>query len=124
MLYELWVTQGQEPAGGSCELIFGSLEEAIEYVDSHYSEASFGIKLPDGTWHKWPDPKDISLKDHVKGPVHFQYYRDQELWYRTHKGLLFPVPLSDDGTATFNRDDKGIFFMRWIRKYLEELNKE
>ena len=55
--------------------------------------------------------------------VHFQYYRDKELWYETDDGFLFPVPNSDIGNATFNKDDKAILFMRYIRKYKEELEK-
>jgi len=55
--------------------------------------------------------------------VHFQYYRDKELWYETDDGFLFPVPISDIGNATFNKDDKAILFMRYIRKYKEELEK-
>jgi hypothetical protein len=56
--------------------------------------------------------------------VHFQYYRDNELWYTTDDEFLFPVPISDVGNATFLRDDKAILFMRYIRKYKEELEKD
>jgi len=55
--------------------------------------------------------------------VHFQYYRDKELWYKTDSGFLFSVPISDAGTATFLNEDKAIFFMRYIRKYKEELDR-
>lgn len=66
-----------------------------------------------------------SVKDLVKNKaVHFQYCRDNELWYSTDDGFTFPVPTKDIGTATFLRDDKAIIFMRWIRLYLEELKKE
>jgi hypothetical protein len=58
----------------------------------------------------------------VKGQqVHFQYYRDNELWYKTDSGFIFPVPLGEAGTATFSREDKAIYFMRYIRKYREEM---
>jgi len=64
-------------------------------------------------------PRVIEL---VKGQqVHFQYYRDNELWYKTDSGFLFPVPVSDVGNATFMRDDKAIYLMRYIRKYREEM---
>lgn len=53
--------------------------------------------------------------------VHFQYYRDNELWYATDSGFTFPVPVSDVGNATFMRDDKAIYLMRYIRKYREEM---
>lgn len=56
--------------------------------------------------------------------VHFQYFRDNELWYRTDSGFLFPVPIREAGTATFLRDDKAILFMRYIRMYKEEMDKE
>jgi len=65
------------------------------------------------------------LIDLVKNQqVHFQYYRDKDLWYKTDSGFLFPVPISDAGTATFLREDKAILFMRYIRRYKEEVNKE
>jgi hypothetical protein len=64
-------------------------------------------------------PKMIDLVKRQK--VNFQYYRDNELWYKTTNGFLFPVPLSDTGTATFLNEDKAILFMRYIRKYKEEL---
>lgn len=59
--------------------------------------------------------------------VHFEYYRDGEMWYKTDNGFLFPVPVHDAreiGNATFKRDDKAIFLMRYIRKYKEEIDKE
>lgn len=67
-------------------------------------------------------PKLIELVKDQK--VNFQYYRDKELWYTTDSGFLFPVPISDAGTATFLREDKAILFMRYIRKYKEEMDKE
>lgn len=50
----------------------------------------------------------------------FMFYRDGKLWYRTETGYAFAVPVSDTGTATFLPRDKAVFFMRWIRKSLEE----
>ena len=58
------------------------------------------------------------LKRHVAGQVHFEFYRDGNLWYRTDSGLSFPVPVDDIGTATFKRDDKALLFMRYVRKFL------
>ena len=66
-------------------------------------------------------PRLIDLVKNQK--VNFQYYRDQELWYKTDSGFLFPVPLRDAGTATFLREDKAILFMRYIRWYKEEMDK-
>lgn len=58
------------------------------------------------------------LKEHIKGQVHFRFYRGNQLWYQTDSGLCFPVPIDDIGDATFERDDKAILFMRYIRKAL------
>jgi len=55
--------------------------------------------------------------------VHFQYYRDKELWYKTDSDFLFPVPITDAGTATFLNEDKAILFMRYIRKFKESLDE-
>ena len=62
------------------------------------------------------------LKECVSGRVTFQYYRDGELWYECDNGFRFPVPATDTGSATFLREDKGILFMRWIRKWIEEMS--
>ena len=63
----------------------------------------------------------MTIKDHVKGSVKFEFYRDGQLFYKTSStGLLFPVPISDIGTATFLSEDKAMLFMRYIRKFLEE----
>lgn len=65
-------------------------------------------------------PAEVTLKHHVKGTVHFEYYRNGELWYRTSETkLLFPVPIADTGEAMFMRNDKALLFMRYIRKWLD-----
>jgi len=51
--------------------------------------------------------------------VKFDYYREGNLMYSTDTGFQFPVPISDTNGATFNAEDKPIFFMRWIRKQVE-----
>ncbi len=67
----------------------------------------------------------MRLLDLVKDQqAHFQYYRDNALWYKTDNGFMFPVPISDVGTATFRRDEKAMLFMKWIRSYNEEIEKE
>lgn len=59
------------------------------------------------------------IKKHVSGRVVFQYYKDGELWYQTTEtDLIFPVPCSDIGSATFLAEDKAILFMRYIRKHV------
>lgn len=69
------------------------------------------------------------LKDLVKGKVYFSFYRDHTLWYKTDSGFEFPVSLEEihadqNISPTFLAEDKGIYFMRFIRKYLETLEKE
>ena len=59
-----------------------------------------------------------TLKDHVHGMVN---YFDGNLWYCTETNFSFIVPISDTGTATFLATDKGILFMRYIRKHMEML---
>jgi len=66
-----------------------------------------------------------NLKDMVKDQkkVHFSFYRENELWYKTECGFEFPVPISDIGSAVFLAEDKAILFMRYIRKYIKVLEK-
>lgn len=65
-----------------------------------------------------------TLKDRVRGNVTFIHYFDGSLWYSTEDDFVFPVPVSDIGTATFLAKDKGILFMRYIRKHMELLANE
>ena len=66
------------------------------------------------------------------------YYRKGELWYEViamvwHEDTdpdkcvwnetsiyQFPVPITDCGDGQFNAEDKAIYFMRYIRKYMQE----
>ena len=63
------------------------------------------------------------LKDLVKEEIHFDFYRGNELFYKTDSGFQFRVPISDTGDGVFKRDDKGLYFMRYIRKELETINE-
>lgn len=63
----------------------------------------------------------MKMIDHVRGTVKFQYYRDGNLWYQTETGVLFPVPISDIGNATFLAEDKALLFMRYLRKHFATL---
>lgn len=67
--------------------------------------------------------EQMKLIDHVKGQVHFDFYREGEMWYKTDSGFNFPVPTSEAGTACFLRDDKALLFMRYIRKHMELIDK-
>ena len=64
------------------------------------------------------------LKEHIKGKVKFVYFRDNQLFYKTESGLIFPVPVEDIGQATFMAEDKAILFMRYMRKFLKSLEEE
>ncbi len=73
------------------------------------------------------DVTKISITDLVRGEqkVKFSYYKDREFWYQHENGFIFPIPLSDVDDAsskpTLLAEDKAMFFMRWIRKYIAEL---
>lgn len=49
--------------------------------------------------------------------VKFKYFRDNILYYETEYGEIFPVPVSDTDQATFNAEDKALYFMRWMKKF-------
>jgi len=62
--------------------------------------------------------------------VYFSFYRDGELWYKTENywtsstefgPFEFPIPPEDMKGAIFKAEDKSVYFMRFIRKYLEFL---
>ncbi len=60
------------------------------------------------------------LKDLVAGnkKARFVFFRDKSLFYETEDGFLFPVPVEDAGSATFNAEEKALLLMRYIRKHL------
>lgn len=62
-----------------------------------------------------------TLKDYVKDGkmVSFSHYFDGSLWYETDDGFVFPVPVSDIGTATFQKTEKALLMMRYIRKHMD-----
>lgn len=62
----------------------------------------------------------MNLKDCIKGNVTFLFYRKGYLYYSCENGFVFTVPVEDTGDAEFKSSDKGIFFMRWIRKTIQE----
>lgn len=81
------------------------------------------------------------IKRLVREQAKFIHFEDGNLWYQICYStgerakdvdgdeydvpaiFEFPVPVSDTTGARFLRSDKGIFFMRWIRKYLEVLTE-
>lgn len=56
--------------------------------------------------------------------VYFEYYRKGELWYKCDNGFMFSVPIDDTGDGTFQKEDKAMLFMRYIRKQFESVSKE
>jgi len=67
----------------------------------------------------------MKLSEMVKGKVTFKYFRDGALWYTCENGFMFPVEIGEDTKgATFMNEDKGLYFMRWIRKYAGEIGLE
>jgi hypothetical protein len=68
----------------------------------------------------------MNIKDMVKDnkKVHFQFFRDGDLFYQTECGFLFPVPINDLGNATASKEDKAILFMRYIRKHMKTIENE
>jgi hypothetical protein len=48
----------------------------------------------------------------------FVFFRDGALHYETEDGFIFPVPVTDAGSATFGREERAILLMRYIRKHL------
>jgi hypothetical protein len=62
----------------------------------------------------------MAVKDHVRGKSRFLFYKDSQLWYQTDDTeFVFPVPIEDIGTATFNNEEKSLLMMRYIRKWIE-----
>jgi hypothetical protein len=61
----------------------------------------------------------MDIKSMVSGgrKVRFRSFRENELWYETECGFVFPVPIEDLGNAVMLREDKAILFMRYIRKH-------
>lgn len=80
--------------------------------------------------------KTFNIKEAVRPgkSVRFVHYRDAALWYSTEEvvlpdgttqePLLFPVPITDIGNATFLASDRAILFMRYIRKFLESFEDD
>ncbi len=67
----------------------------------------------------------FELKELVKGQVVFVEYRKGNLWYESASyNFTFPVPIEDTGDGIFKAQDKGIFFMRYMRKHLEDIKAE
>ena len=63
-----------------------------------------------------------SIKEMVTDKVvEFVFFQHNQLWYRTECNFMFPVPIDDTGDGAFQRTDKAIYFMRYIRKHIQYL---
>lgn len=52
----------------------------------------------------------------------FVHYHDGQMWYTTEAKEMFPVPVPGDiGNATLLAHDRGIMFMRYMRKWNKSL---
>lgn len=71
-----------------------------------------------------PKKERFDLKEMIKGKVKFEFYRDRTLYYKTENGITFPVPTEDCGTATFLAEDKAILFMRYMRRFINDVNEK
>lgn len=57
------------------------------------------------------------LKNRVSGKVKFLFYQAGQLWYECEDGFRFSIEVpGDTGTGRFLAEDKGLYFMRYIRK--------
>ncbi len=72
------------------------------------------------------EEEKLKISDFVNqtSNVTFEYIRSGNSYYsvvnnKNHKKYIFPVPFEDMGNATFNKSDKTITFMRWIRKAID-----
>ncbi len=61
------------------------------------------------------------LKECIKGNVQFEFYRKGFLYYICENGFQFRVPVDDCGDAAFNREDRAMLFMRYIRKEIKSM---
>lgn len=63
-----------------------------------------------------------SLKERVSSTVEFIHYQDGNLIYRcTYDLFEFPVPIADCGSARFLNVDRGMIFMKWIKRQMKLL---
>ena len=66
----------------------------------------------------------MNIKEIIKdNTVTFGYYRAGHLFYNVNYDediYMFPIPINDIGDATFSKNNKAIFFMRYIKKAIDE----
>ena len=77
--------------------------------------------LRDAARPRLPNIKDCVLGDDKR--CTFVRFADDTLWYRCTNGFEFPVSVEEAKGGIFLPEDKASFFMRWIRKHLDFLNR-
>lgn len=103
------------------------------YVNEQYN-ISYDDVMENGIYR----PFQSILKDYSKIKTHlemklsqivadntarFAFFRGKSMYYTIDvegSTYQFEVPISEVDEATFNAEDKAIFFMRWIRKAIEK----
>jgi hypothetical protein len=65
----------------------------------------------------------IDIKEAVKHNCYFEKYRKGYLYFKAGS-ISFPVPIDDLGDATVDYQVKGIYLMRYMRKYNESLKED
>ena len=81
------------------------------------------------TTYSWPMPSkpikiDIKRAVSESRKATYTHYHAGVLWYETEFGEAFPVPINDIGEATFNRVEKAILLMRYMRQWNETMETE
>lgn len=49
----------------------------------------------------------------------FVRYYCHQMWYQTECGFMFPVPLSDNGAAVLEAEEKALLLMRYIKAHIK-----
>lgn len=60
-----------------------------------------------------------TLVEYCKEYANFQYFKNDELWYKFEDGFMFPVPIKELNGAETRVREKGLSFMKWIREHLK-----
>jgi len=67
----------------------------------------------------------VSVKSMVENnkKAHFVRYANGFLIYETECGFEFPIPISDLGHSTLNKEEKALILMRYINAHLKTIAK-
>ena len=67
----------------------------------------------------------LNIKSMVENgkKANFVRYANGNLIYSTECGFEFPIPIEDLGNSTVNNEEKALILMRYIRKHIQEVEK-